>query len=68
MSIEEAINAHPELCPPGTFCEFAVEGLLRGDSASRAAFYTSALHPETGWMSRGEVRRLENLPPEGTDA
>ncbi|HGM7748517.1 TPA: phage portal protein [Pseudomonas aeruginosa] len=43
------------------FAEFAVEGLLRADSAGRAAWYNTAL--QNGWMSRNEVRRLENLPP-----
>ncbi|HGJ5855656.1 phage portal protein [Arsenophonus nasoniae] len=43
------------------FIEFAVEGLLRADSAGRAAYYTTAL--QNGWMSRNDVRKLENLPP-----
>lgn len=43
------------------FAEFSVEGLLRADSAGRAAYYTSAL--QNGWMSRNDVRRLENMPP-----
>lgn len=43
------------------FAEFSVEGLLRADSAGRAAYYTTAL--QNGWMSRNDVRRLENLPP-----
>ncbi|MPT00952.1 MAG: phage portal protein [Pseudomonas sp.] len=43
------------------FAEFAVEGLLRADSAGRGAWYNTAL--QNGWMSRNEVRRLENLPP-----
>ncbi|MBV5971268.1 phage portal protein [Pseudomonas aeruginosa] len=48
------------------FAEFAVEGLLRADSTARAAWYNTAL--QNGWMSRNEVRRLENLPPiEGGD-
>lgn len=38
--------------------------MLRPDSAGRAAFYTAALDPITGWMDRNEVRRLEDLPPE----
>lgn len=41
--------------------EFAVEGLLRADSQGRAAYYNSAL--DHGWMSRNEVRRLENQAP-----
>lgn len=48
------------------FAEFSVEGLLRADTAGRAAYYTTAL--QNGWMSRNDVRRLENLPPiEGGD-
>jgi len=43
------------------FAEFSVEGLLRADSAGRASYYTTGL--QNGWMSRNEVRRLENLPP-----
>ncbi|MEX2990337.1 phage portal protein [Serratia fonticola] len=43
------------------FAEFSVEGLLRADSAGRAAYYTTAL--QNGWMSRNDVRRLENMPP-----
>lgn len=48
------------------FAEYSLEGFLRGDSAARSAFYTTAL--QNGWMTRNEVRRLENLPPvEGGD-
>lgn len=48
-----------------TFAEFSVEGLLRGDSATRANFYRAALGGSSGpgWMSQNEVRDLENLPP-----
>ena len=42
--------------------EHNVEGLLRADSAGRAAFYSSGL--QNGWMSVNEVRRKENLPPD----
>lgn len=48
------------------YAEFSVEGLLRADSVGRSAYYTTAL--QNGWMSRNDVRRLENLPPiEGGD-
>lgn len=40
---------------------FSVEGLLRADSTGRASFYTSAL--QNGWLTRNEVRELEDLPP-----
>lgn len=45
----------------GVIVEFNVEGLLRGDSAARAAFYQSALRNR--WMVPNEVRALENRPP-----
>src|SRR5690606_14325175 len=47
--------------------EFALEGLLRGDSQARAAFYSTMT--QNGVMTRNEVRRLENLEPvEGGDS
>ena len=46
---------------------FSVEGLLRANSQGRAQFYTSAL--QNGWMTRNEVRELEDLPSvAGADA
>lgn len=42
------------------FAEHAVEGLLRGDSTNRAAFYSSGI--SSGWMLKSEARKLENLP------
>jgi HK97 family phage portal protein len=39
-----------------------VEGLLRGDSAARSAFYHNAILD--GWMNRNEARVLEDLNPE----
>ncbi|HEY8606623.1 MAG TPA: phage portal protein [Noviherbaspirillum sp.] len=45
------------------FAEFAIEGLLRADTAARAAFYSIMV--QNGLMTRDEVRRLENLPPKG---
>jgi len=48
------------------FAEHQVEGLLRGDSTNRAAFYSSGI--SDGWMLRSEARKLENLPAiEGID-
>jgi len=45
--------------------EHNVEGLLRADSAGRAAFYGAALGSggTQPWMTTNEVRRKENLPP-----
>ena len=48
------------------FAEHSAEGLLRGDSTNRAAFYQSGI--AAGWMLPSEARRLENLPViEGID-
>lgn len=41
--------------------KFSVEGLLRANYQTRVSGYTSAL--QNGWMSRNEVRALEDMPP-----
>jgi HK97 family phage portal protein len=41
------------------YIRFNIDGLLRGDTTSRAAFYNTLL--QNGVMSRNEVRALENL-------
>jgi HK97 family phage portal protein len=45
----------------GVTIEFNLEGLLRGDSAGRSAFYQTMT--QMGAMTVNEVRALENLPP-----
>lgn len=51
--------------------KFNVNGLLRGDAASRGEFYLKALggaRAETAWMTRNEARDLEDMDPiEGGD-
>jgi HK97 family phage portal protein len=63
VALEQAI--HPQLLTEAGrrtyFVEHGVEGLLRGDSTTRASFYESAI--SNAWMTVDEVRRLENLPP-----
>lgn len=50
----------------GITIEFNLEGLLRGDTASRYQSYQMAIN--MGLMTRNEARALENLPPvEGGD-
>ena len=44
------------------YFEFALEGLLRGDSAARATFYKTLI--ECGVMTRNEAREKENMNPE----
>ena len=43
------------------FAEFLVDALLRGETATRYAAYTSAI--DAGWMTRNEVREKENMNP-----
>ena len=64
MRIERAFSNDSDLCPGGTYLQFDLDGLLRADAAQRAAIYTQALNADTGWMTRAEVRELEDLPPE----
>ena len=51
------------------FVKFNVEGLLRGDYASRMSGYATAR--QNGWMSANDIRELENMdripPEEGGD-
>ena len=60
-AIEGAINR--QLLTPQAartmYAEFSLEGLLRGASTERAAFYSSAIND--GWMLRSEARKLENF-------
>jgi hypothetical protein len=61
--IERAIGKR--LIEPGDqqklYCKYAIEGLLRGDSAARAALY--AVYAQNGIMTRDEIRELEDLMP-----
>jgi len=61
--IEQAINK--DLLSPVDqlryYAEFNVDGLLRGDTAARASFYSTAL--QNGWMNRNQVAAKENAPP-----
>lgn len=52
--------------PAPQYLSFSVEGLLRGDSKARAAFYKAMW--ELGVYSTNDIRRYEDLPPvEGGD-
>lgn len=48
------------------YVKFNPEGLLRMDSAARAAFYSSMT--QNGIYTRDDCRRKENLPPQGGNA
>lgn len=45
----------------GLYSKMSLQALLRADMKSRAAFYQSGI--TTGWMTRNEARKLEDLDP-----
>jgi HK97 family phage portal protein len=54
------------LRPQALYVRYTLEGLLRGDSAQRAEFYTKMW--QLGALSTNDIRRLEDLEPvEGGD-
>lgn len=66
--IEQAISK--DLLSPAErlryYPKFSVEGLLRADSAARAAFYSAMVN--NGIYTRDEVRELEDREPMGGNA
>lgn len=58
-SMEQRYDA--ELLPDIAYCKHTLEGLLRGDSKARAELYRSGI--VNGWLSRNEVRELEDREP-----
>jgi HK97 family phage portal protein len=64
MRIEARVTKR--IRPQAVYARYAVEGLLRGDSAARSAFYTAMI--QNGVLSINEVRELEERGPiEGGD-
>jgi HK97 family phage portal protein len=64
--IELALSGDRDLAFQRQYVRFETDGLLRSDAKTRAEVFTAALDPLTGWMTREEVRRLEDLEPEQT--
>jgi HK97 family phage portal protein len=56
-------KAYSRLLPPGAYIKFNVTALMRGDAKARAEFYQIAL--QNKWMTRDEVRVLEDMNPMG---
>ncbi|MGW4703261.1 phage portal protein [Streptomyces sp. NPDC004285] len=54
-----------ELLPAGEYSHYALQGLLRGDSAARATFYRAMR--DIGAFSSNDIRNLEDLPPIGPE-
>lgn len=64
--LEAHLNFDPDLVARGSFVEFELEGLLRGDAAARASYYSSGV--AGGWLAPITAARLENKPaPEELD-
>jgi HK97 family phage portal protein len=59
-AVEQRVTKHV-LRPTPVYARYGLEGLLRGDSAARAAFYTSLWN--LGVLSTNEIRALEELAP-----
>lgn len=65
--IEKLEQSYSTLLAGRAFIKFSVDGLLRGDTASRTAAYSSGL--QAGYLSVNDVRRFEDQRPvEGGDA
>ncbi|QBP06937.1 portal protein [Virgibacillus phage Mimir87] len=56
----------PEERKKGYYFKFNLGGLLRGDTAARTNLYQAGIRG--GWFKQDEVRRFEDLPPEGGNA
>jgi HK97 family phage portal protein len=59
-AIEQRVSKHV-LKPEPVYAHYALEGLLRGDSAARSAFYTAMWN--LGVFSTNEIRAYEELEP-----
>lgn len=62
---EQELNRKLFVDDPTHFCEFNLDGLLRGDFKTRTEGYARALGGPgaQGYMTVNEVRALENMPP-----
>lgn len=58
VRIEQALSA---LLPRGTFLRFNADAIVRADLKTRYEAHAIAIN--TGWLSRDEVRKIEDLPP-----
>jgi len=58
--IEAWVNFDPTLLPSRNFVEFQLDGLLRGDAASRATFHAAGI--AAGWKTPASAARHENEP------
>ncbi|MFZ9158725.1 MAG: phage portal protein, partial [Ilumatobacteraceae bacterium] len=59
--VQKLEEAYSRLLPGVAFFKINIDGLMRGDYASRVAGYGSGL--QAGWLSINDVRRFEDLRP-----
>ena len=59
--VQKLEEAYSRLLPGVAFFRINIDGLMRGDYASRVAGYGSGL--QSGWLSINDVRRFEDLRP-----
>lgn len=62
VAIEQVVQRDLILEPNAYFVEFKLDALLRGDPASRAAYFSQAIRNR--WLWPSEVRVLENFNPD----
>jgi HK97 family phage portal protein len=54
-------DAYSNLIPGDAFLKINVDGLLRGDQASRYASFSTGI--QSGFLSINDIHRLEDMPP-----
>ena len=59
--IEKIEEGYSRLLAGRAFMKFNVDGLLRGDQASRYAAFSTGL--QSGFLSINDIHRLEDMPP-----
>jgi len=59
VSIEQEFNRKLFRAP--YYCEFVLDGLLRGDSKARSEYYSKGIN--NAFLTPNEARRAENKPP-----
>jgi hypothetical protein len=59
--IEKIEEGYSRLLDGRAFMKFNVDGLLRGDQASRYAAFSTGL--QSGFLSINDIHRLEDMPP-----
>ncbi|HZP94296.1 MAG TPA: phage portal protein [Burkholderiales bacterium] len=63
VRFEQVVSRDLILAPQTYYAEFLFEGLMRGDTLSRFQAYQIAAGGNAPWMSRAEIRELENMDP-----